>query len=114
VAAPHATDPTRARCYNHALREAAARCPACGRTYCRECVTEHEGRLLCAACLGAPPEKRANLWRRARAAGTLLAALLSVALLWLCVFAAGLGLLALPASFHEGTLGVPTVQEPGP
>jgi hypothetical protein len=35
-------------CWNHEAREAACRC---GRSYCRECVSEHEGRLLCAACL---------------------------------------------------------------
>ncbi|MGA3240549.1 MAG: hypothetical protein ABSG03_30115 [Bryobacteraceae bacterium] len=39
------------RCWNHDAREAACRCPGCGRSYCRECVSEHEGRLLCAACL---------------------------------------------------------------
>jgi len=39
------------RCFNHALREAAARCPACAHFYCRECITEHEGRVICSACL---------------------------------------------------------------
>ena len=39
------------RCFNHALREAAARCPGCGNFFCRECVTEHDDRVLCAACL---------------------------------------------------------------
>ncbi len=39
------------RCFNHAGREAAARCPGCRRFYCRECVTEHDGRVLCAECL---------------------------------------------------------------
>jgi hypothetical protein len=39
------------RCWNHEPREAVCRCPACGRYFCRECVTEHESRLLCAACL---------------------------------------------------------------
>jgi len=39
------------RCCNHELREAVCRCPACGRDFCRECVTEHASRLLCAACL---------------------------------------------------------------
>jgi hypothetical protein len=41
------------RCWNHELREAVCRCPSCGRHFCRECVTEHESRLLCAACLQA-------------------------------------------------------------
>ena len=38
-------------CWNHEAREAVCRCPECGRSYCRECVTEHEARLLCAVCL---------------------------------------------------------------
>jgi hypothetical protein len=39
------------RCANHTGREAAARCPECRSFFCRECVTEHEGRVLCAACI---------------------------------------------------------------
>ena len=35
----------------HAAREAAARCPACGEFFCRECVVEHAGKPLCASCL---------------------------------------------------------------
>src|SRR5690349_16700517 len=38
-------------CWNHETREAVCRCPECSRSYCRECVTEHAARLLCAACL---------------------------------------------------------------
>ena len=43
--------PIRQQCWNHESREAVCRCPGCARSYCRECVTEHEARLLCAACL---------------------------------------------------------------
>ena len=39
------------RCRRHPDRPAAARCPECGEAHCRECVVEHEGRILCAACL---------------------------------------------------------------
>jgi hypothetical protein len=39
------------RCFNHALREAVARCPQCTQFFCRECITEHDDRVLCAACL---------------------------------------------------------------
>jgi hypothetical protein len=39
------------RCVNHPAREASARCPECGRFYCRECITEHDDRVLCASCL---------------------------------------------------------------
>jgi hypothetical protein len=38
------------RCRNHPERAAAARCPECVLFFCRECVTEHDGKLLCAAC----------------------------------------------------------------
>jgi hypothetical protein len=41
----------RQRCWNHPNREAVCRCPECGRPFCRECVTEHDARLLCAGCL---------------------------------------------------------------
>jgi hypothetical protein len=39
------------RCSNHAGRTAACRCPACQSFYCRECITEHDGRMLCASCV---------------------------------------------------------------
>ena len=39
------------RCFHHAAREAVARCPSCTRFFCRECIVEHAGRVLCAACL---------------------------------------------------------------
>ncbi|HSI87331.1 MAG: rhomboid family protein [Candidatus Methylacidiphilales bacterium] len=42
---------SRQRCAYHTSREAVARCPECRRFYCRECVTEHDDRLLCASCL---------------------------------------------------------------
>jgi len=45
-------DLTHQRCHHHQFREAAARCPECGRYFCRECITEHADRVLCASCLG--------------------------------------------------------------
>ena len=32
-------------------REAVARCPECTQFFCRECITEHDDRVLCSACL---------------------------------------------------------------
>lgn len=46
-----ATSLRHARCLFHALREAAARCPHCGGTFCRECVTDEDGQLACPPCL---------------------------------------------------------------
>lgn len=42
---------TNRRCFNHHNREAVARCPECGSYFCRECTTEHDGRMICTKCL---------------------------------------------------------------
>ena len=51
------------RCLNHAAREAVARCPVCKNFFCRECITEHNGRVMCATCIqkvAIDAEKRKN------------------------------------------------------
>jgi hypothetical protein len=48
---PSAKGLRHARCLFHPLREAAARCPHCGGTFCRECVTDEDGQLACPPCL---------------------------------------------------------------
>src|SRR5713101_2414351 len=81
---PSATGLRRARCLFHPLREAAARCPHCGGTFCRECVTDEEGKLACPPCLrrmARPPTPRASLRRCLRqvlAGLTALAALMAL------------------------------------
>ncbi len=93
------------RCRNHAQREAVARCPECGFYYCRECVAEHEDRVLCASCLeklhaaGAPAARRD--FSGIVAAGRFLWGFL---LLWSLFYYLGGALLSLPSSFHEGTV----------
>jgi len=89
------------RCWNHELREAVCRCPACGRHFCRECVTEHESRLLCAACLQAIARSAGARRHRGRALfRTLLsptAALGGLLLSWLIFYIGGEILLAFAA-----------------
>jgi hypothetical protein len=93
------------RCFHHGQREAVARCPECARFFCRECITEHQDRVLCAACLSAllqkkAPERRSSsYWIRAAVAFGL-----SLALAWFFFFALGYALLSLPHQFHEATL----------
>ena len=81
------------RCWNHEAREAACRCPACGRSYCRECVSEHDGRLLCAACLSALTVRRVEETGGLRrlAPPAMIAA--GILLAWLIYWAAGVGLI---------------------
>ncbi len=92
------------RCYNHASREAVARCPDCRQFFCRECITEHEDRVVCAACL----RKLANvpLTRRRGFVGALRIAqlLLGLIMAWFFFYLVGENLISLPSSFHEGTL----------
>ena len=95
---------THQRCFNHAVREAVARCPECKQFYCRECITEHDDRVLCSVCL--KKTTRRPLVQRVRLA--LLFRLVQVAfcflLAWYFFFLVGEGLLKIPTSFHEGTL----------
>jgi hypothetical protein len=92
------------RCFNHAGREAAARCPECKQYFCRECITEHDDRVVCAACL--KKLARSSLARRF-ALGQLFKlaqCVLGLLIVWYFFFLIGSGLLKLPDSFHEGTL----------
>jgi hypothetical protein len=91
------------RCANHAGREAVARCMGCRRYFCRECVTEHDDRVWCAACLAA--HSKPALSRRLRLAGVgrLLLALIGLFALWSFFYLGGRILAALPGTFHEGT-----------
>jgi hypothetical protein len=92
------------RCFHHFQREAVARCPECRDYFCRECVTEHDDRVICAACLSRLALKPAA--RRRWSTGLLCAAGCVAGLLvcWFFFYLVGEALLALPASFHEGTL----------
>ena len=92
------------RCARHVSREAAARCPACGEFFCRECVVEHAGKLLCAPCLAkvtAVAERRherlvgVRRWAGAAAGGLVL---------WLALYGLGVLLLKIPPEFHDGTV----------
>jgi hypothetical protein len=91
------------RCFNHAAREAAARCPECKQFFCRECITEHDDRVLCTSCLkrlaATPTERRAfgSLRRIVQCAFGFVVA-------WFFFFLIGEVLAGLPDSFHEGTV----------
>ena len=94
----------RQRCFHHSTREAVARCPECRHFYCRECITEHDDRVICAACLKklaaaeAPPARvRLHLWPAAQlAAGFVFA--------WMLFYLSGRILLSLPDEFHDDKL----------
>jgi hypothetical protein len=92
------------RCLNHSSREAVARCPECGRYFCRECIAEHDDRVICAACLKKlalkekpSPRRRLNLWPAAQGAGGFVIA-------WFVFYTVGRLLVATPDKFHDEEL----------
>ena len=98
------TDLSTRRCVNHPQREAVARCLQCRQFFCRECVTEHGGKLTCAVCLGKQAAGKA-------AGGGVMSALAGVAtfaagliVAWICFYYIGTFLVGLPDSFHEGLM----------
>ena len=91
------------RCWNHERREAVCRCPECGRSFCRECVTEHEARLLCAACLLAlsrPAQRRTSGLRKLRPAAM---AVGGVLLAFFIFYGAGETLILITARIEQGS-----------
>src|SRR3954471_10181065 len=83
------------RCANHELREAVCRCPQCRRSLCRECVTDHEGRLVCAACLRISTRSAAAPRRGSRHTKEIGMALAGVLLAWAMFFGAAQSLITI-------------------
>jgi hypothetical protein len=90
------------RCANHAQREAVARCPGCHRYFCRECITEHDDRVWCAACLAR--QLKPSFSRRFHLLGLwrLTQFVVGLLIVWTFFYLCGRTLLAIPSSFHEG------------
>jgi len=105
-------DLSRQRCFNHPAREAAAQCPGCTKYYCRECVVDHENVMVCASCLGGKASAAERRNRVVGAAARIAQMMISIIALWLFFYFIGEGLLALPSSFHEGTIWHSEVQAP--
>ena len=92
------------RCFNHVTREAVARCPECTNFYCRECITEHDGRVLCATCLEALTAARGEKSRQGSMLVRAFQICVGIFLLWAVFYMVGEILLRLPSALHEGTM----------
>jgi hypothetical protein len=93
------------RCLNHFDREAIARCLECRGFFCRECITEHEGRIVCGNCLQAllapaTDKKRPFLGGIVR---PVITSALGLVLAWYCFYTIGRNLLSMPSEFHPET-----------
>lgn len=89
------------RCLIHADREAIARCPACANYFCRECITEHEGKFLCSNCL---QRRFAPIEPAHRAAGWLMASIgmiIGLTIAWFFFYLIGRLLILIPPNLHD-------------
>ena len=92
------------RCLHHAAREAVARCPECARFFCRECIVEHEDRVLCAGCLARLTTVPPVALRRGRSVTPLVGAGAGLFVAWLAFYFLGRMLLAVPGDFHASKI----------
>ena len=92
----------RATCLNHPKREAAAQCTSCGKPFCRECVTELDGRMVCGPCYRKQVQRVEKPQRDWFAVTTTLQALAGAGVLWFTSWVVGQALLNIKSSFHEG------------
>ena len=90
------------KCFNHAVREAVARCPSCQNFFCRECITEHEGRIACTACLNELVGTDDDAKRTLSFVRPMLLVASSL-FLWGLFILFGRVLLLLPDEFHDGS-----------
>ena len=91
------------RCKNHPSREAAVCCPQCAQFFCRECVTEHDDRFLCSACLKKLSPGQLPVHFSLKPLIVLIQWTLGCYLLWVSFYYTGKLLLMIPSTFHEGT-----------
>ena len=86
-------------------------CPGCTRFYCRECVSEHEGRYLCTTCLKNATGDTSTVQK----ARTFIRPLLKLSFAMLLLFAffsiLGDGLSKLPTLFFEDYKGPMAYEE---
>ncbi len=99
------------RCHHHLGREAVARCPSCGFYFCRECITEHDERILCASCLRKQAVKAERPRRNFAPVGRTVVALCGLMTAWFFFYVIGRVLLATPTKFHEATVWKSKVED---
>jgi len=107
------------RCSVHAEREAAARCMECRGFFCRECITEHVGRMLCTACIRAASAPSGEASKKARSApvwfaglGLTLRACVGLLVAWAVFGFFALLTSKIPESLHDGSIWTTIMEEP--
>ena len=92
------------RCRNHPAREAVARCPECTQFFCRECITEHDDRIICSACLKKQTAKTETKRRSFAPVARVALAVMGFFVAWMFFFFVGRMLYDMPAVSHERSI----------
>lgn len=92
------------KCFNHAVREAVAVCPECNSFFCRECIVEHHGRIVCSSCLENLFASKVNRQFKLGPVIRLGQFSFGFFMAWFIFYYISIGLLSIPTSFHEGTI----------
>ncbi len=97
--------PNQSRCKNHALRGAVAKCMSCLGFFCRECVVEHDGRMLCKHCLDQHRDAGQSVQNRPLLRMLCNSALLCVSVLfcYLYFYLIGRSLMSIAQTFYDST-----------
>lgn len=91
------------QCLLHPDREAVAICLSCNHYFCRECVTEHRGKVLCKPCLSKKKEKSVKKKKLPLLIRSALAILVGLFLCYILFYSLGYTLSVIPDKFHQGT-----------
>ncbi|MFV1994112.1 MAG: rhomboid family protein [Verrucomicrobiales bacterium] len=93
------------RCSIYPQRAAVARCPSCRNYFSRECIVEHDGRVICARCL---EDLTGALGKDSRSRfpspAPIFQVLVGLLLLWVFFYFGARILIMIPSDFHEGTI----------
>jgi hypothetical protein len=91
-------------CLIHPGRPAEARCPQCKRFFCGECITEHDGRLICAQCLREGRSQEREVDKRRSYLLPILQWGVGLLLIWMFFYGCARILMLVPTAFHDGTV----------
>ncbi len=91
-------------CTIHPERSSSAQCSSCRRFFCPECITEHEGKLICAECLSALSKPAVEKTRTRIPWAAMIQFMVALILAWMLFFFFAQTLGDIPDDFHDGTI----------
>lgn len=87
----------------------------CSHSFCRECISEHDLRMLCADCLRRETDSSKSQGKKRRKLPTApLQLAVGLLVLWFTVYLLGSILSSIPADFHDGIFDLDELEAQAP